>query len=430
MQHKCKGLFFMQIDQLYKIYKQNPEICIDSRKISEGCLFFALKGETFDGNQFASEALRSGAAYAVIDDPEKNQSDRFILVNSVLESLQELASYHRKHLNIPVLAITGSNGKTTTKELCRDVLQKKFNTKATFGNLNNHIGVPLTILGTPAAVEFLIVEMGANHQGEIDFLCRIADPTHVFITNIGKAHLEGFGGVEGIKIGKTEMYRYAAKHHGKIFLNLDDEILTTMAPPGSKIIDFSSNNLVKIIEEQPFLTFSYSEIIVHTKLYGSYNQPNIAFSIAAGEYFGVETKDIVMALEAYEPENNRSQITQVGTNTFIKDAYNANPSSMKLSIESFSKMQGTNKILVLGDMLELGEFAENEHRQIINLTKTLGFQNSIFVGENFIKFKDTLHGIYFNNIDEAREYFKNKNFNHALIFLKGSRGISVEKIIP
>ncbi|MBP6238513.1 MAG: UDP-N-acetylmuramoyl-tripeptide--D-alanyl-D-alanine ligase [Saprospiraceae bacterium] len=419
----------MEIDQLYNIYKQHPEICIDSRKINEGCLFFALKGETFDGNQFASVALLSGAAYAIIDDPEKNKSDKCILVTSVLECLQELASYHRKHLNIPVLAITGSNGKTTTKELCRDVLQKKFNTKATFGNLNNHIGVPLTILGTTSAVEFLIVEMGANHLGEIDFLCKIANPTYVFITNIGKAHLEGFGGVEGIKIGKTEMYRYAAKNNGKIFLNFDDEILTTMAPPGSTIIGYSSSDLVKIIEVQPFLTFSYSEIIVHTKLYGSYNQPNIAFSIAAGNYFGVETKDIVMALEAYEPENNRSQITQVGTNTIIKDAYNANPSSMKLSIESFYKMHGSNKVLVLGDMLELGEFAEFEHRQIIDLTKTLGFQNSIFVGENFMKVKDMFHGKYFKHIDEAREYFKNKNFTQALILLKGSRGISVEKII-
>jgi UDP-N-acetylmuramoyl-tripeptide--D-alanyl-D-alanine ligase len=419
----------MEIDQLYNIYKQHPEICIDSRKINEGCLFFALKGETFDGNQFASVALLSGAAYAIIDDPEKNKSDKCILVTSVLECLQELSSYHRKHLNIPVLAITGSNGKTTTKELCRDVLQKKFNTKATFGNLNNHIGVPLTILGTTSAVEFLIVEMGANHQGEIDFLCKIANPTYVFITNIGKAHLEGFGGVEGIKIGKTEMYRYAAKNNGKIFLNFDDEILTTMAPPGSTIIGYSSSDLVKIIEVQPFLTFSYSEIIVHTKLYGSYNQPNIAFSIAAGNYFGVETKDIVMALEAYEPENNRSQITQVGTNTIIKDAYNANPSSMKLSIESFYKMHGSNKVLVLGDMLELGEFAEFEHRQIIDLTKTLGFQNSIFVGENFMKVKDMFHGKYFKHIDEAREYFKNKNFTQALILLKGSRGISVEKII-
>ena len=419
----------MEIDQLYNIYKQHPEICIDSRKINEGCLFFALKGETFDGNQFASVALLSGAAYAIIDDPEKNKSDKCILVTSVLECLQELASYHRKHLNIPVLAITGSNGKTTTKELCRDVLQKKFNTKATFGNHNNHIGVPLTILGTTSAVEFLIVEMGANHQGEIDFLCKIANPTYVFITNIGKAHLEGFGGVEGIKIGKTEMYRYAAKNNGKIFLNFDDEILTTMAPPESTIIGYSSSDLVKIIEVQPFLTFSYSEIIVHTKLYGSYNQPNIAFSIAAGNYFGVETKDIVMALEAYEPENNRSQITQVGTNTIIKDAYNANPSSMKLSIESFYKMHGSNKVLVLGDMLELGEFAEFEHRQIIDMTKTLGFQNSIFVGENFMKVKDMFHGKYFKHIDEAREYFKNKNFTQALILLKGSRGISVEKII-
>jgi len=419
----------MDIDQLYKIYKQHPEICIDSRKITVGCLFFALKGETFDGNLFAAEALRSGAAYAVIDDPEKNQSDRFILVHCVLDSLQELASYHRKHLNIPVLAITGSNGKTTTKELCRDVLQKKFITKATLGNLNNHIGVPLTILSTTSAVEFLIVEMGANHQGEIDFLCRIADPTHVFITNIGKAHLEGFGGVEGIKKGKTEMYRYAAAHNGIIFLNLDDEILTTVAPIGSSIIEYSSDELVKVIEEQPYLTFRYTDLEVHTKLYGSYNQPNIAFAIAVGKYFGVESNDIIMALEAYEPENNRSQIMQLESNTIIKDAYNANPSSMKLSIESFYKMNGHNKVLVLGDMLELGKFSEDEHRQIIDLTKTLGFQNTIFVGEQFINVKDPHHGKYFDHINEAREYFKNKNFNHALILLKGSRGIAIEKIL-
>jgi UDP-N-acetylmuramoyl-tripeptide--D-alanyl-D-alanine ligase len=419
----------MDIDQLYETYKQHPEICIDSRKIIEGCLFFALKGETFDGNQYAAQALQSGASFVIVDDADVVISDQCILVDNVLTCLQRLARHHRQHLIIPVLAITGSNGKTTTKELCRDVLQQKYNTKATFGNLNNHIGVPLTILSTPASVEFLIVEMGANHQGEIEFLCNIAEPTFVFITNIGKAHMEGFGGVEGIKKGKTEMYRYAAIHNGTIFSNEDDDVLMPLIPSGCNVIKYSSNELVRITEEQPFLTFVYTNLNVNTKLYGSYNKPNIAFAIAAGQHFGVDPHDIVAAIEAYEPENNRSQIQKYGTNTIIKDAYNANPTSMKLSIESFNKMSGQNKVLVLGDMLELGEYADQEHCQIIELTKKLGLENTIFVGEYFNKVKNQHHGRYFTDINEARAYFKYKNFNQSLILLKGSRGIAVEKII-
>jgi UDP-N-acetylmuramoyl-tripeptide--D-alanyl-D-alanine ligase len=425
-----QGLFYyMNIQQLYQIYTAHPVICTDSRKVTRDCLFFSLKGDNFNGNEFAKAAIEQGAAFAIIDQEEFDQGSNYILVDDVLQFLQQLANYHRSHLKIPVLSITGSNGKTTTKELCRDVLQKKYNVKATAGNLNNHIGVPLTILGTGLETEFLIVEMGANHQGEIDALCKIAEPDYVMITNIGKAHLEGFGGVEGIKKGKSEMYRHAAVHHKKIFINSDDDVLMSLLPPHSETIIYSALALAKLREEKPFITFEYDGTTHSTQLYGSYNISNIAFAIAAGEYFGVEPADISSAISNYLPENNRSQIVKLGTNTVIKDAYNANPTSMKYSIESFAKLDASNKMMILGDMLELGDHTAEEHKAIISLAKTLQLNDVIFIGKNFSNVKNEQHGVYFENVDDAKSYFTKRNIQDCTILLKGSRGIAVEKLI-
>lgn len=408
---------------------RHNKICTDSRNILAGSMFYALKGEKFNGNFFAEKALNDGAAYAVIDQAEFVKDNRYILVDDVLMTLQKLANYHRKQLNIPVLAITGSNGKTTTKELTREVLKKKYNVKATSGNLNNHIGVPLTLLSTTSQTDFLIVEMGANHQGEINDLCYIAEPDFVMITNIGKAHLEGFGGVEGIKKGKSEMYRYAVKHNGKIFINTDDEVLCSLLPPNAQTLKYSATELLKIKVEVPFLEFEYRGLTIETQLYGIYNIPNIAFAIAAGEFFGISFQNIAVALSNYIPENNRSQIVKSGNNTIIKDAYNANPSSMKLSIETFAKITDQQKVLILGDMLELGDQSREEHKQIIELTKNLGFKNVIFIGKNFNEVKNENHGVYFIEINEAKKYYREQNYNNATILLKGSRGIAVEQII-
>ena len=419
----------MDIQQLYQIYTTHPIICTDSRKITKDCIFFALRGENFNGNIYAESAIEKGAAYAVVDEKVHKNVNHFILVDDVLQTLQQLANYHRHHLKIPLLSITGSNGKTTTKELCRDVLQRKFNVKATAGNLNNHIGVPLTILSTDSEIEFLIVEMGANHQGEIDALCKIAEPDYVMITNIGKAHLEGFGGIEGIKKGKSEMYRHAAVHHKKIFINTDDEVLMSLLQENADTINYSATLLAKLKDEKPFITFEYNGSTHSTQLYGSYNISNIAFAIAAGEYFGVDPKDISSAISNYIPENNRSQITKHKSNTIIKDAYNANPTSMKFSIESFAKLEASNKMMILGDMLELGSHTAEEHSAIIHLTKQLNLNDVIFIGKNFSEVKDEQHGVYFENVQAAKSYFEKRDITNTTILLKGSRGIAVEKLL-
>lgn len=424
------GLFlFMHITNLYKIWKQNPSISTDSRNISQNCMFFALRGDNFNGNLYAADALKNGAAYAIIDDKTLhiNTDDRYILVDDVLTTLQKLANFHRKCLNIPVLAITGSNGKTTTKELVRDVLSKKYKTYATIGNLNNHIGVPLTLLSVMDDIEMLVVEMGANHQGEIAMLSEIAEPNFAMITNIGKAHLEGFGGVEGIMKGKSELYIHTAKTNGHIFINTDDAILCSLLPQQSNVIEYAADNLVKIVQEEPCLIFEYESRLVHTKLYGAYNKPNIAFAIAVGRYFDIEIELILDALSAYTPSSNRSQVENIGSTVIIKDAYNANPSSMQLSIESFAKKPG-KKIVILGDMLELGEYSHQEHKNVIELVSQLGFDEVLFVGPHFID-AATPFGNYFKDIKEASIYFKALDLENTSILLKGSRGIGVERIL-
>ncbi|HMT53018.1 MAG TPA: UDP-N-acetylmuramoyl-tripeptide--D-alanyl-D-alanine ligase [Saprospiraceae bacterium] len=420
----------MDIELLYTVWLEARAISTDSRKIVVGSIFFALRGDRFDGNTFATQALELGASYVVVDDESVVVAGdrRYIFVEDVLTSLQQLANKHRSTLSIPVLALTGSNGKTTTKELARNVLSKKFKTHATEGNLNNHIGVPLTILSTPDDAQFLIVEMGANHQGEIDLLCQIAAPNYGMITNIGKAHLEGFGGVEGIKKGKSEMYRYLAQHGGKIFINSGDNVLMSLLPEKVKTIQYEVQTLLNLIDAEPTLKLDYRNVQVTTQLYGTYNLPNIAFAICVGEYFGVEQAEIIEAISEYTPDNNRSQILKIDTNIIIKDAYNANPSSMVLSIESFSKILGS-KVVVLGDMLELGEYAPSEHQKIIDLVNDKDFIDVIFIGHQFCSAGMGKRGNYFENTDLARLYFHTKNYKNITILLKGSRGISVEKIL-
>jgi UDP-N-acetylmuramoyl-tripeptide--D-alanyl-D-alanine ligase len=420
----------MEISKLYEIWKRHSAIATDSRKIVKGSIFFALRGEHFNGNLYAGKSLESGAAYVVVDDPTIciSADDRYLLVNDVLETLQLLANFHRRCLKIPVLAITGSNGKTTTKELCRDVLSKKFKTFATIGNYNNHIGVPLTLLSVTSDIEFLIVEMGANHQGEINELCKIAEPDYVMITNIGKAHLDGFGGLEGIKIGKSEMYRFAALHHSKIFINANDEVLMSLLPANADLVTYEASKMINLVSDEPTLTLEYKNEVLSTKLYGAYNMPNIAFAIFVGEYFGVAASDIISGISSYIPDNNRSQMTMLGTNRIIRDAYNANPSSMKLSLESFNKLKG-KKVIVLGDMLELGTYAVHEHKLIIEFAENLDFQEMIFIGKNFLTAGLGKKGRYFEDVVEARDYFNTQQFTNTNILLKGSRGIAVEKIL-
>lgn len=419
----------MDIKHLYEIFLSHPSVSTDTRKITKDSIFFALKGDRFDGNLYAQKALELGAAYAVVDDRTIGSDHRFIFVNDSLTALQDLARYHRAQLQIPVLSITGSNGKTTTKELCREVLIQKYNVKATIGNLNNHIGVPLTILDTKSDIEFLIVEMGANHQGEIDLLCNIANPDYVMITNIGKAHLEGFGGIEGVKMGKSEMYRYAFNFQKMIFINTDDKVLIELIPKEATTIFYSSTELLKINSAEPYLHLNYKNKELKTNLYGSYNLSNIAFAVKLGEYFGIDEDHIINGISNYQPENNRSQLQIIGTNIFIKDAYNANPNSMKLSLESFGILNAASKVIVLGDMLELGDFTSTEHRDILRLSESLDLSERIYVGENFYKERNDFGGQFFKEIGEARDYFKSKGINNSTILLKGSRGISVESIL-
>lgn len=419
----------METKELYKLFLDHPSVSTDSRKVTAGCLYFALKGEKFDGNRFAPNALADGAAYAVVDDTSLAGVPGMILVQDVLQSLQKLASYHRRELGAPVISITGSNGKTTTKELVRDVLSRKFNVKATAGNLNNHIGVPLTLLALAPDTELAIVEMGANHQGEIDLLCHIADPDYVMITNIGKAHLEGFGGVEGIKKGKSEMYRYAAKHHKKIFVNTDDEVLLSLVPLHAETLKYSASALLKVVRTDPYISVDIDNRTVDTSLFGAYNLPNIAFAVAAGKHFGVGLSDICDALQSYKPDNNRSQVINEGSASYIMDAYNANPTSMKLSLESFSRIQDRKKLAVLGDMLELGEDTWQEHRSMINHAAELGLKDVIFIGECFFEASLPDYGVYFKSTAEARPYFKSLDKSDMVVLLKGSRGTAVEKIL-
>lgn len=415
----------MEIAKLYNIYTQHPQISTDTRKISKGCLFFALKGENFDANTFAEQAINDGAAYTIIDNPKFNISDKCILVDNVLVTLQQLAHYHRKQFTIPFIGITGSNGKTTTKELINAVLSKKYKTVATQGNLNNHIGVPLTILSITKECEIAIIEMGANHIGEIEQLCKIAESNFGIITNIGTAHIEGFGSREGVIKAKSELYHFVKDNKGTLFINKNDDLLIKLAE-GIQSINYSKEEITNL-SSNPFLSFNWKELRIETQLYGEYNMPNILAAIKVGEYFNVEKNNIKAALENYVSTNNRSQIIKLPTHTLYLDAYNANPTSMNAAIDSFSKLNDSNKLLILGDMLELGHVSLEEHQKIADKIFTLNL-NALLVGKEFMQIENKYHLIAVKNTDDAILWLGNNLHKTESILIKGSRGIRLEKV--
>ncbi|MCF8297208.1 MAG: UDP-N-acetylmuramoyl-tripeptide--D-alanyl-D-alanine ligase [Saprospiraceae bacterium] len=421
----------MKIEELYSIFKSYPKIVTDSRCIEDNSIFFALKGENFDGNKFALKALELGAKYSVVDDTSLNQNDNFIYVDNVLKCLQQLAAFHRDQFKIPIIGITGTNGKTTTKELINTVLKQKLKTHATKGNLNNHIGVPLTLLEMPYDTKIAIIEMGANHQEEIKELCEIAKPNFGIITNIGKAHLEGFGSFEGVIKAKKELYDFVGKD-GRVFLNSDNKLLTELAENLSSIkygANQESDCFAQIIDINPFVKLRWNNLEIQSNLIGKYNFENILAAICIGNYFGVQPTEIKMAIERYIPQNNRSQIVQTKTNKLILDAYNANPTSMSSAIESFELLKPEIKVVILGDMLELGKESIKEHQEILNKIATLGFVKTFLVGPVFYSLAKNSEFIAFENNIEALEYLKINPISDSTILIKGSRGIKLEILL-
>lgn len=425
----------MSIAELYQKFQSCNGISTDTRKIDEGVMFFALKGDKFNANSFAHEALSKGAKYVIIDEAEYATDERCILVGNVLYTLQKLANYHRQQLNIPFVGMTGSNGKTTSKELVAAVLSKKFKTYYTKGNLNNHIGVPLTLLGIDASYDIAVIEMGANHQGEIRDLCAICEPTHGFITNIGKAHLEGFGGVEGVKKGKGELFDFLEKSGGTVFINAQSSVLLEMAAARSfkeKLTYLSDNQEIKIIQDSPVVVFSNNNQTYETHLPGSYNFENMAAALKIGEYFGVSSDLANEAVAAYNPDNNRSQIIEKGTNSILLDAYNANPSSMAASIQNFINLKtDKKKVVILGDMFELGEEAPAEHRILGELVAKGEFDLVVLFGQLIASALEPLpNAFYFSDKFSLHNWLIDKQLQDSYILVKGSRGVSLETVLP
>lgn len=425
------SFYFGRMEKLYQLFLNSSGICIDTRKLSDGQLFFALKGENFDGNKFAAKALESGASASVVDDADMAISgdERVIVVGDAYQTLVDLAKYHRARLTIPIIAITGSNGKTTTKELLHAVLSKKYNCSATKGNFNNHIGVPLTLLEIDSSIEIAIVEMGANHQGEIDYLAHIAAPTHGLITNIGKAHLEGFGGIEGVKKGKSELYRYLAKSKGHVFLNFDDHVLSSLVPlEAESVIKYLSSDF-EILQAFPEVQLKINGMIVDTALTGAYNVQNIAAAFAIGDYFEVESSSICAAVQDYTPSNNRSQLKKIGSNTYILDSYNANPSSMHLSIQNLATGRDTKtSVLILGDMKEVGIEEIQEHQSILKVVGRFEWRAVYTVGAIFCSVSDNPYPC-FASVDDLNEYLSDNPISNSYVLLKASRSINLDRVI-
>ncbi len=430
----------MQIENLYTIYLQLPSIQTDTRKIKKDDLFFALKGENFNGNLFAQQAIELGAAYAIVDEEISFSSPKIIKVDNVLQTLQALAKHHREQFNtmpngsqVPFIAITGSNGKTTTKELIHQVLSTTYQTYTTEGNLNNHIGIPLTILKIKNDAEIVVIEMGANHQKEIEGYCAYAQPTHGLITNCGKAHLEGFGGVEGIRKGKGELYDYLRVNKGTVFLMNDYDYLIEMAKGIASTFTYGTLNadvIGTILKDDTFLQVAISKGItetIKTQLVGDYNLPNVLAAVAIGVYFKVDEVKIKTALDNYTPSNSRSQLIKKDSNTIILDAYNANPSSMKLAIENFAKIEADKKVLLIGGMMELGNESIPEHQTIIELLNNYTWLNVVLVGGDFSKVKHSY--IYFDDASQAREWLVSKNLSDTYFLIKGSRSMQMEKVL-
>lgn len=424
----------MLIEELYQLFEQYPSVQTDTRKLNPGDIFFALKGDNFNGNSFAKKAIEVGAAYAVIDEKEFEIPGKTILVEDVLASLQQLAKYHREQFEIPFLAITGSNGKTTTKELVHAVLSSTFKTYTTEGNLNNHIGIPLTILKIKKNAELAVIEMGANHQKEIAGYCLYAKPTHGLITNCGKAHLEGFGGVEGVKKGKGELYDYLRENKGTAFVMWDYDYLKEMSKGIKHIIKYGTTNADiegSSIKSEPFLVVNITKGsscgTIHTNLVGDYNLPNVLAAVAAGKYFGVPDAAIKQAVENYTPSNSRSQLVEKGTNKIILDAYNANPSSMRLAIENLAKIDAENKVLILGAMAELGNESLQEHKEIVELIKNHSWKAVVLVGGDFLRIDHPF--VTFATANEAKDWLKKQNFEYSHMLIKGSRSMQMENVL-
>jgi len=416
----------MKISDLYKIFLKYPKVSTDSRNIDKDCIFFSLSGPNFDGNKFAKQALDKGALYAIVSNEKYALNNKYIVVENTLTTLQDLAKFHRNKLKIPFIAITGTNGKTTSKELIYNCLQKSLSTGYTKGNLNNHIGVPLTILTITKEHQIAIIEMGANHIGEIKLLCEITQPNYGVITNIGLAHLEGFKSLEGIQRAKKELYDYIKLSNGSIFINNEDKFLNIISTDIKRISYGMSGDVAgNIASSIPFININYKGTIINSNLSGNYQFDNIMLSICIAEYFQIKYVDIVKAISEYTPSNNRSQIIKTSNNKILLDAYNANPSSMKASIDSFASDKNSNKILILGDMFELGDYSSEEHKKIVELAKRTKIK-SFFIGKNF-KYHNTE-----NSYDTIENFIKNLEENPILdcfIFIKGSRGIALEKLV-
>ncbi len=427
---------------LYQKYRECSGVSTDTRKIASDSMFFALKGPNFDANSFAEQALAKGAKYAVVDDPNAVTNDRILLVEDGLKGLQDLANFHRKQLNIPFVGLTGSNGKTSTKELINSVLSMKYKTYATIGNLNNHIGVPLTVLAIDDTVEIAIIEMGANKQGDIKELVEICEPTHGFITNIGKAHLEGFGGVEGVIQGKGELFDWLAKNHQTVFINVASTPTYEMAMERTgfkEIITYTTDTnrrfptVVTMLEDTPLVKFVEREGgFYESHLTGIYNFQNIAAAVRIGEYFGVETKVACQAAADYVPNNNRSQFIEKGSNMVLMDAYNANPSSMNAAITNFNNLKAEKKMVILGDMFELGEEAPVEHEAIGKLLAECNFDKILLVGslmESAVKTLPMMKGLYFPDKFGLHTWLQDYPQTNTYILVKGSRGMGLESVL-
>ena len=422
------------IANLHSLFLECSSVSTDTRKIEKNSLFVALKGDNFDANTFAKEALEKGAKYVVIDNLTYLIDNRTLLVKDSLIALQELAKYHRTFLGLPIIALTGSNGKTTTKELIHAVLSKKYNTLATIGNLNNHIGVPLTLLRFTKETEIGIVEMGANHQKEIEFLCKIAQPDYGYITNFGKAHLEGFGGVEGVIKGKSEMYDYLRDNNKIVFVNLDDSIQkeksTNIKRFSFSLNDSTADVKISTIEANPMVKIIFNNQTIQSHLIGIYNANNINAAITIGNYFKVSDELIKEAIENYIPENNRSQLIHKNGNEIILDAYNANPSSMAAAIANFIQLEKKNKIAILGDMFELGEESHNEHEKIVDLLINETSITTYFIGKDFYANQTSnTHLKFFENFENFAAFLKTNLPNNNLLLIKGSRGMALEKTL-
>lgn len=422
----------MNTASLYEVYKKHPVICTDSRAIRTGSMFFALKGERFNGNAFALQALADGAAYAVIDEPQYRVDERTILVPDVLQALQQMAHHHRMQFNIPFIAVCGSNGKTTSKELLHAVLNTTYKTVSTPGNLNNHIGVPLTLLGIPADTEMAIIEMGANHRFETYDLCKIAAPNYGVVTNNGKDHLEGFGSIEGVRKANAELFEYLRQTGGTAFVNAGLSDLMEDSTSLKRYIygdDPKADFVCHSNSQGVFAGLTLSDgTIITSQLAGAFNWINMALAAAVGHYFNVSQEKIIQALEAYQPRLNRSQVMQHRGATVVMDAYNANPSSMELALRSFMQMPG-KKCVILGDMLEMGEHASAEHRNMVHLVKELSPDEVVLVGPEFGQWKHEVLSRHFENSADAAAWFRQQDFTGWYILLKGSRGLKLEKVL-